>query len=163
MMKFKFVLFIYKEKQMRNLKQVIKTTILEFLNEQHSNYTDLINMIKKTLIMETLVDEDEFNELYNGDWDLAWKKFVDDQENSDCQGIVSGIIHDFKNVNKVFGEIEVDEPYIDEYGDEQTLMTHHWITINGKIYDFSKGTLRDYINWDDVYDVNVDGNEWRYN
>ena len=52
---------------------------------------------------------------------------------------------------------------IDEYGDEQTLMTHHWIIINGRIYDFSKGTLRDYINWDDVYDVNVDGDEWRYN
>ena len=43
------------------------------------------------------------------------------------------------------------------------LMTHHWITINGKIYDFSKGTLLNYINWDDVYDVNTDGDEWRYN
>ena len=157
----KILIFIYKEK-MKDLKQFIKTTIREFLNEQHSNDTDLINMIKKSLIMETLVDEDEFNELYNGDQDLAWKKFIDDQENGDCQGIVSGIIYNFKNVNKVFGEIEVDEPYIDEYGDEQTLMTHHWITINGKIYDFSKGTLRDYINWD-VYDVNVDGDEWRYN
>ncbi len=41
-------------------------------------------------------------------------------------------------------------------------MTHHWITINGKIFDFSKGTLRDYIT-DDVYVVNVDGEEWRYN
>jgi hypothetical protein len=42
-------------------------------------------------------------------------------------------------------------------------MTHHWITINDKIYDFSKGTLRDYITWDDVYDVNVEGDKWRYN
>jgi hypothetical protein len=122
--------------------------------------------LKKLLIMETLVNEEEFNELYNGDWDLAWKKFVDNQENGDCQGIVSRIIYNFKTViktiKKVFAEIEVDEPYIDEYGDEQTLMTHHWITINGNIYDFSKGTLLDYINWDDVYDVNVDGDEWRY-
>jgi hypothetical protein len=148
---------------MKDLKQFIKTTIRQFLNEQHSNDTNLINMIKKSLIMETLIDEDEFNEIYNGDWELAWKNFVDQQENGDCQGIVSNIIMDFKNVNKVFGEIEVDEPYIDEYGDEQTLMTHHWVTINGKIYDFSKGTLRDYINWDDVYDVDVEGDEWRYN
>ena len=112
--------------------------------------------------METLVDEDEFNELYNGDLDLAWENFVDNQENGDCQDIVSTIIYDFKTVKKVFGEIEIDEPYIDEDGDEQTLMTHHWITINDKIYDFSKGTLRDYITWDDVYDVNVEGDEWRY-
>lgn len=112
--------------------------------------------------METLVDDEEFNKLYNGDLNLAWENFVDNQENGDCQGIVSAIIHEFKTVKKVFGEIEVDEPYIDEYGDEQTLMTHHWITINDKIYDFSKGTLRDYITWDDIYDVNVEGDEWRY-
>ena len=66
--------------------------------------------------METLVDEEEFNELYDGDLDLAWKSFVDNQENGDCQGIVSTIIYEFKTVKKVFGEIEVDEPYIDDYG-----------------------------------------------
>jgi hypothetical protein len=149
-------------KDMRKMIDKVKN-FNQFLNENVQNTEDLIQQIKKSLIMGTLVDEDEFNELYNGDWDLAWRKFVDNQENGDCQGIVSGIIYNFKNVNKVFGEIEVDEPYIDEYGDEQTLMTHHWITINGKIYDFSKGTLSDYINWDDVYDVNTDGDEWRYN
>jgi len=31
------------------------------------------------------------------------------------------------------------------------------------IYDFSKGTLFDYINWDDVNDVSTDADEWRYN
>lgn len=113
--------------------------------------------------METLVDEDEFNELYNGDWNLAWRKFVDDQENGDCQGIVSSIIMDFPQVEKVFGEIEIDNSYIDEYGEEQTLMTHHWVEIMGKIYDFSKGTLKNYIDFDDIYNVNTDGDEWRYN
>jgi hypothetical protein len=147
----------------KKLKSTIKTIMREYLNENIKNSEKLIQRIKKSLIMETLVDEDEFNELFNGDWDLAWRTFVDNQENGDCQMIVSGIIHNFKNVKKVFGEIEVDEPYIDEYGEEQTLMTHHWITINDKIYDFSKGTLSDYINWDDIYDVSVDGNEWRYN
>jgi len=148
---------------MGHIRQVIKNTIQEFINENVKNTEGLIQKIKKSLIMETLVDEEEFNELYDGDWDLAWENFVDNQENGDCQGIVSNIITDFKSVKKVFGEIEVDEPYTDEYGDEQTLMTHHWVTINDKIYDFSKGTLSDYINWDDVYDVNVDDDEWRYN
>lgn len=147
---------------MTDLKQTIKTVIRGYLNESIENSEELIQRIKKSLIMETLVDEEEFNELYNGDLDLAWETFVDNQENGDCQGIVSTIIYEFKTVKKVFGEIEVDEPYIDEYGDEQTLMTHHWITINDNIYDFSKGTLRDYITWDDVYDVNVEGDEWRY-
>lgn len=140
----------------------IKTSINEW-NESVQNIEDLIQQIKKMLIMETLVDEEEFNELYDGNWDLAWNTFVDNQENGDCQGIVSSIIMDFKNVKKVFGEIEVDEPYIDEWGDEQTLMTHHWVTINDKIYDFSKGTLSNYIKWDNIYDVNIDGDEWRYN
>ena len=147
---------------MIDLKQTIKSVIRGYLNESIESSEGLIQQIKKSLLMETLVDEEEFNELYDGDLDLAWKTFVDNQENGDCQGIVSTIIYEFKTVKKVFGEIEVDEPYIDEYGDEQTLMTHHWITINDKIYDFSKGTLRDYITWDDVYDVNVEGDEWRY-
>ena len=148
---------------MIDLRQTIKSVVRGYLNEEVKNTEELIQQIKKSLVMETLVDEDEFNELYNGDLDLAWENFVDNQENGDCQDIVSTIIYDFKTVKKVFGEIEIDEPYIDEDGDEQTLMTHHWITINDKIYDFSKGTLRDYINWDDQYEANVDGDEWRYN
>ena len=141
---------------MTDLKQTIKTVIRGYLNESIESSEGLIQQIKKSLIMETLVDEEEFNELYNGDLDLAWKTFVDNQENGDCQGIVSTIIYEFKTVKKVFGEIEVDEPYIDEYGDEQTLMTHHWVEINGEPYDFSKGTLKDYIDWVDMYDPKVD-------
>ena len=141
--------------------------ILEQVKEFHERFDAPVSE-KPVLIdrdrfnLRVSLIEEEFNELYDGDLDLAWKSFVDNQENGDCQGIVSTIIYEFKTVKKVFGEIEVDEPYIDDYGDEQTLMTHHWITINDKIYDFSKGTLRDYITWDDVYDVNVEGDEWRY-
>lgn len=143
--------------------KVISTKFKDFINENMSS-DELVLKIKKTLIMETLVDEEEFYELYNGDWNLAWEKFVDNQEMGGCQGIVSSIIHDFPNVKKVFGEIEVDETYIDEDGEEQSLMTHHWVTINGKIYDFSKGTLRDYIEWNDIYDVCIDDEDaWRYN
>ena len=122
----------------------------------------LVDDIKKHLIMDRLVDEDEFNELYNGDWDEAWKDVVDNQENGECQSIVADIIRNFPQVTKVFGEIEIDEPYYDEYDEEQTLVTHHWIEIDGEKYDFSKGTLKDYIDWDDIYDVKPNNDEWRY-
>lgn len=139
-----------------DLTGIIKRVIMES-NE------NLIDSIKMSLVMDKMIDEDEFNELYNGDLNLAWKDFVNNQEIGDCQGIVSSIIFDFRDrVKKVFGEIEVDEPYIDEWGNEQTLMTHHWIEIDGKTYDFSKGTLQNYIQWYDMYDVNVYGDEWRY-
>jgi hypothetical protein len=153
---------------MKDLKQFIKTTIREFLNEQHSNDTDLINIIKKSLIMETLVDEDEFNELYNGDWDLAWKNFVDNQENGDCQGIVYGIIYNFKNVKKVFGEIEVDEPYIDEYGDEHNVdefieMALSWGEPDGLVVnaEYEKQKLTEnpnsYFHGEKYWDREIDG------
>jgi hypothetical protein len=140
----------------------LQESIRRILREESNSTQSIVNDIKKSLIMEILIDEDEFNELYDGDWDLAWKEFVDNQEIGDCQGIVSFVIHDFPNVEKVFGEIEVDEPYIDEYGDEQTLMTHHWVEINGEPFDFSKGTLKNYIDWDNMYDPKID-EEYRYN
>ena len=140
----------------------LQESIRKILREESNSTQSIVNDIKKSLIMEILIDEDEFNELYDGDWDLAWKEFVDNQEIGDCQGIVSFVIHDFPNVEKVFGEIEVDEPYIDEYGDEQTLMTHHWVEINGEPFDFSKGTLKNYIDWDNMYDPKID-EEYRYN
>jgi hypothetical protein len=147
---------------MNQRKSHIRKRIKDFISENLQNQK-LIQFIKESLVMDTLVDEEEFNELYNGDLELAWKHFVDNQENGDCQGIVASIINGFGgSVKKVFGEIKVDDPYTDEWGEDQTLMTHHWIEIDGKIYDFSKGTLSDYIQWGDIYDVLVYGEEWRY-
>ena len=71
------------------MKNHIKKTLRNFINENQRN-EELIDFIR-----ETLVDEEEFNELYNGDLELAWKKFVDNQENGDCQGIVASIIAGF--------------------------------------------------------------------
>lgn len=85
--------------------------------------------------------------------------FVDHQEMGGCQGIVSSITLSFPEVKKVFGEIEVDEPYIDEEGEEQNLMTHHWVEINGIPFDFSKGTLKDYIQFEDIYTPGVENPE----
>lgn len=117
------------------------------------------------LIYENLnnnIIEDIKNSLVEYHGEDSWEDFVDNQEMGNCQFIVSYIISEFPETKKVFGEIEVDEPYVDEDGDEQTLMTHHWVIINGTPYDFSKGTLRDYINWNDVYDPFIDEPE-RYN
>lgn len=130
------------------------------LFEDFDNIENTIIKIKKHLIEPTLM-EDEIEFMHN-DLDTAWQVFVDNQELGECQSIVADISRNFPMCKKVFGEIEIDNPYYDEYGEEQNFMTHHWITIDGKIYDFSKGTLKDYIDFDDLYDVSVD-DEYRYN
>jgi len=96
---------------------------------------------------------------YNGS--DTWEEFIDNQEIGECQFIAS-VLKDF-GFDSVFGEIEIDDEYIDEDGDPQNLVTHHWSQIGDVIYDFSKGTLKDHIEWGDLYGVEVDGEEWRYN
>jgi len=44
-----------------------------------------------------------------------WEEYVDKQEIGDCQTIVSFITRSFPEAEKVFGEIEVDEPYMEKY------------------------------------------------
>ena len=88
--------------------------------------------------------------------DDSWEDFVDSQEVGDCQWIVDSIKQSFSQVTSIFGEVDIDEPYIDEDGDEQFIMTHHWIKYKGKILDFSKGTLQEYIDFMDIYDPVVD-------
>ena len=102
-----------------------------------------------------IIDEIKIHLYESEDYD-NWKKFVDNQSLGDCQGIVRNIIRNFPSVKKVFGEIEVDEPYIDENGDEQILMSHHWVKIGKDEYDFSKGTLKNYINFSDIYDPEIE-------
>lgn len=127
------------------------------LIENNNNETNIIDNIKLFLATETLID-DEFKELYNNDINKAWENFVDNQEMGDCQGIVANIIRQFPQVKKVFGEINIADE-----NDEPEYFTHHWIEINGIPYDFSKGTLSNYIDWDNLYDVEIYNEEWRYN
>lgn len=47
----------------------------------------------------------------------SWEDFVNNQKNGDCQLIVSYITHQFSQCKKIFGEIERDNSYIDEYGE----------------------------------------------
>ena len=147
------------------MKNKIKTSLKQFITEQVRELS-LIENIKQYLISEDGFDHN------------TWEEFIDNQDMGDCQLIVSIIVRQFGNrgVKEVFGEIEVDEPsihYDEEYDEdvddyievekENFKFTHHWIEINGKIYEFSKGTLKDNITWDNLYDVSVDGDEWRYN
>lgn len=79
-----------------------------------------------------------------------YDEFVNSQSMGDCQVIVADIIRNFPQATKVFGEIEIDGEYVDEYGKIQTLVTHHWVKINGVQYDFSKGSLKGYVDFDSL-------------
>lgn len=95
----------------------------------------------------------------------SWEEFIDSQEMGDCQSIAHGIAHDFKNVVRVFGEIEVDQPSVYDVNGrlkENYRFTHHWLEIDGQIVDFAKGTLRENIDWPDVYSIEPDEEKWRY-
>ena len=141
-----------------------------FEEYQNSELENIIIKIKKELIYDGLaiVDEQEFNERFNN-LDEAWVKYVDSQTMGDCQSICS-IIKFLKipNVETHFGEIKVDYPsiqYKEEYDEEEIEnyhFTHHWVTIKNTIYEFSKGTLKDNIDWWDLYNVDPE-DESRYN
>ena len=92
----------------------------------------------------------------------SWNEFVDRQEQGNCQTIVAEIIRMFPQAKKVFGEIERDVPYKDENGEEQILQTHHWIVVNNIYLDFSKGTLKNVIEFVDLYKPDLKNDEWRY-
>lgn len=92
----------------------------------------------------------------------SWQEFVDSQEIGNCQFIASAIADDFPQATRVFGEIEVDYPSTDEDGEENYRFAHHWIEVEGQILDFSKGTLKDYIDWEDLYAVEPNEELRRY-
>lgn len=95
----------------------------------------------------------------------SWEEFIDLQEMGDCQSIAHSVAHDFKDVVRVFGEIEVDQPSVYDVNGrlkENYRFTHHWLEIDGQIVDFAKGTLRENIDWPDVYSIEPDEEKWRY-
>lgn len=134
---------------------------------------EIILEIKKILLFD-YYGEDDINESYLGDIELAWKDFIDNQEMGDCQYICNSL----KNINGVqlvFGEIEVDYPSYEESEEydldeddyvetekENYFFTHHWVLINNYIFEFSKGTLKDNIDWVDLYSVDPEITE-KYN
>jgi len=115
----------------------------------------LKELLNKNTIDE-LIEKVKYS-LYEYAGDSSWEEFVDNQELGDCQFIVSSIIKDFPQFKKQFGHIKTDEPYYSSDDDEEIdVMTHHWVTLKGVPYEFSKGTLKNYIHFDHLYDVNVE-------
>jgi len=96
----------------------------------YKNKTELLESVKNYLA---------------GSCDLTWKEFVNYQEDGDCQWIVSDICRRFPQFEKCYGEFLVDDRDMlyDVENDEYLVYMHYWVTLNGKIYEFSKGTLRD--------------------
>jgi hypothetical protein len=119
--------------------------------KKYKNY-NIINLIKNRLINY---------------YDLkTWKHFIDNQELGDCQTICNDIIFLMKNekinLKHHFGIIIIDNNFYDyKYNEYIKELTHHWISLNNEIYEFSKGTLKHYINYNDIYCVKID-DKWRY-
>lgn len=122
--------------------------IEKFLNEEYKkSFADTEGIIE--FIKSELLRVNDYE---------SWEEFVDSQSMGDCQNIVSDIDRIAKEYNlpieHQFGEIEIDEPFY--YGEEESYIdkfTHHWVVINNKIYEFSKGTIKDYIKWSNLYDI----------
>jgi hypothetical protein len=58
-------------------------------------------------------------------------------------------------MKKHFGEITIIDAIDDEY--EGKIFTHHWVTLNDEVLEFSKGTLNERVFWNDEYSVNDEG------
>jgi hypothetical protein len=112
--------------------------------------------------LSKLLTIDEIKDYLLAEFDHdTWEDFVDAQSLGECQSIVSFLVKEFPQLKKKFGMIKVDETIEDEDGESDEL-THHWVTYGNQILDFSKGTLTDFIEWDDEYDVEPGNDEWRY-
>jgi len=95
--------------------------------------------------------------LYEYEGYSSWNEFIDHQRLGDCQGIVSSIISEFPQFKKHFGHIKTDEPFYSSEDEEVIdVMTHHWVSLNGIPYEFSKGTLKHYIKFNNLYDINIE-------
>ncbi len=85
----------------------------------------------------------------------TWQEFVNHQELGQCQVIAATIAAAHPEFTAVVGEVETDQPYQDEDGEEQTLVLHHWVELDGVPLDFAKGTLRGFREDPDPYDPEI--------
>jgi len=131
--------------------------IEKVLNEQYKNSLtgtkNIIDFLKSELI--------DYEDCDN------WKEFIDNQELGQCQSIVYKL-EDIGKENKLsveghFGEIEIDDEFYNVNEDENIdRFAHHWITINNEIFEFSKGTLKNHIQYYELYDVEPEIDIWKY-
>ncbi len=119
--------------------------IENFLNEKYQeSLTGTVNII-------------EFLKFEINKYD-TWEEFIEQQKIGDSQNI-SYQLEEIGKKNNLpvkchFGEIVLDNYYYDNNtNDEVKTLSHHWITINDDIVEFSKGALKNYIEWNNLYDV----------
>lgn len=122
--------------------------IEKFLNEKYKeSFTGTDNII-------------EFlkNEIINSEGYKNWEEFVENQKLGETESIVYKL-EDISKLNKLsvnvhYGEIEIDKEYHNTNENENIKkLPHHWLTINNKIFEFSKGSLKEYIEYKELYDV----------
>lgn len=120
-------------------------TLQDSYNINESNDNKILKIIDT--IKKQLLEDNEYQ---------SWEDFIDSQNLGDCQSIINNIKNmNIDGVKAIFGEIEILYPNDKKYYNK--IMTHHWIEIYGQIYEFSKGTLIDYVDWNDKYSVIDDG------
>jgi hypothetical protein len=87
----------------------------------------------------------------------SWESFVDSQIEGDCQEITEVIKTEFDFVKRMSGQMDVCGE------DSEYCMYHYWVEFDNKIFDFAKGTLYEYVDWDGDYFYNpyVLGDDWK--
>jgi len=139
---------------------------------QDSTTKEIVREIMKRLVYNYFTEEDVIESYFNN-IELAWEDFIDDQQLGDCENICDlNLLSDIPNIEVIYGLIEVDYPIYDEileYDNESGdyfeneskvyYLPHYWIKVNGDTFEFSKGTLADYIDWDDIYGVETENTE----
>ncbi len=118
----------------------------KFLNERYKD-----SFVKPENVMMFL--KSEISEDYNN-----WEEFVDNQKLGDSYSIVYKLEEICKNndltVDICFGELEIENEYYNNNNNEYIdRFAHHWVEMNGRIIDFSKGTVKEYIQWNNLYSV----------
>jgi len=147
---------IAKEMLERIPHDIIENNIFENIIRKHlliENNSDVKAENIKRLYIE---EEPLYLEWNNNDYDKAWEEMLDETCMGDCQNIAKWIkdIADkngIKGIEHVFGEIKILEGIY-----ENKIMTHHWNTIDGKIYEYSKGTLKNYVDFDNLYSIDAE-------
>jgi len=121
---------------------------------QNNDYVYFQHTLKENSLNNIV--EDIKNQLLDSEGIDNWEEFVNNQKMGDCQGIVSDIKRmNIPEVKCFFGELKIKDPKNEN--DFNRKMTHHWVEIEGEPFEFCKGTLKDYVEWIDIYGVEDEG------
>jgi len=147
------ILPLYQFNEMYNISPNFKKMCLLHRND--------IMPKKDKMIKENLSVVKDIIKNFEDYYEHGWMDIIQQQKIGDCQSIVSFIKDlNIQGMTAHFGEITIDYPTEKKYNNKT--MTHHWVDYNGQILEFSKGTLKDYVDWNNMYNVYDEG-ELEYN